>query len=90
MKFLCDQRKINKQAKQRAEFEAAKKWHRVFCYFPQKIAPNDCRWLEWVETRISPEWISNGLSSRIRWNLPVLYHNGYAEFDYREIKKDES
>lgn len=30
---------------------AKEKWHRWFAWYPVRIGPNDCRWLECVERK---------------------------------------
>lgn len=70
MKFNCGDTYKEKQARKTAArvaaFEARKHWHTVFAWWPVRVGPKDCRWLENVERRIvvaasladySTEWI---------------------------------
>lgn len=34
------------------KIEIQKKWHRWFAWRPVRVAPHDCRWLEYVERKI--------------------------------------
>lgn len=46
-------------------------WHRVFALFPKKVAPHDCRWLEFIE----------------RKGVKVGHWEGvYWKWEYRAIK----
>lgn len=55
MKFDCDYFKDKREArwKRRLEwFKKSQEWHKWYAWFPVKLGPNDCRWLETIETRI--------------------------------------
>ena len=41
MKFNCGPDWLEKH-------EAKKQWHLHFTWFPARVGPRDCRWLEWV------------------------------------------
>ena len=45
MKINCDYFKERRRLKQRAQFV----WHDWFAWYPVRIGPGDCRWLETVE-----------------------------------------
>lgn len=47
MKFDCDKRadRIALRYLRRSE------WHRWFAWYPVRLGPHDCRWLEWVECK---------------------------------------
>lgn len=35
-------------------YQAKQQWHRWFAWRPVRIAAGDCRWLEWVERKLTP------------------------------------
>lgn len=55
MKFNCGPTKAEKRmlkaAKKAAAFKAKQKWHKKFLWWPKRIGPRDCRWLETIEQR---------------------------------------
>jgi hypothetical protein len=51
-------------------------WHRVFAWWPVWIADGDCRWMEWVERRLTHE--GGG------------YGNYLIYADYRALKASRS
>jgi hypothetical protein len=36
------------------------KWHRKFAWLPIRVAPHDCRWLEYVERRMTWHSVISG------------------------------
>lgn len=55
MKFDCGLTAADRLTEQWKSTQEVRKhnaqWHRVFAWFPIKIASHDCRWLEYVERR---------------------------------------
>lgn len=51
MKWDCDKKHRDKFARQLKSFEESKQWHKVFAWWPTRVASGDCRWLEYVERR---------------------------------------
>lgn len=51
MRFNCDRFGdwIWKKVTEREKYIT--NWHPFFCLLPCRIAPNDCRWLEYIERR---------------------------------------
>ena len=65
MKFNCDifsdwnkHRQIEKHNKLCKKRESHFDWNKKFAFLPIKIAHGDCRWLEFVETKIECETYS--------------------------------
>lgn len=44
MRWDCGEELAEKKAR-------LEEWHRSFAWWPRKVAPHDCRWMEWVERR---------------------------------------
>jgi hypothetical protein len=88
MKFNCDKvtpadhiTRTNALAKvydQRVK--DAQEWHRMFAWFPVVVADNDCRWLEYVERRVSPMFAEE---PKHHW-ITTASKAHYANMDYFE------
>lgn len=54
MKFKCGP-KISREEKERILYQQLVdrfcRWHKIFAFFPHKVADNDCRWLETIERK---------------------------------------
>jgi hypothetical protein len=84
VKFNCGDSPETKERKKKEKFkeriESLVKWHRWFAWFPVRVDENDCRWLEYVETRLEPVYSS----------YKILDHSDtwwYQNWQYREISK---
>ena len=55
MRFRCGETWQHERERRKPEFEAAKQWHRVFCWWPKTLHVEDgyyqCYWLCWIERR---------------------------------------
>lgn len=51
MKWDCDRKEREKRARRNKAFEKSRQWHKVFAWWPIRIAAGDCRWLEYIERR---------------------------------------
>ncbi|MGE3333661.1 MAG: hypothetical protein AB7I36_08460 [Rhodospirillaceae bacterium] len=83
MKFNCGpspdekraSRHIAKMTRLREKAEALRGWHRVFAWWPIRIAPGECRWLEYVERRIP-----RATAHYSDWEGFTIVWNGKPEF----------
>lgn len=48
MRFNCGKTSEQKASE---KWEAKKQWHRKFAWWPTRVGPYDCRWLENVERK---------------------------------------
>jgi hypothetical protein len=64
MKFNCG---LTWQEK----LEAREQWHRWFAWRPVRVATRDCRWLEYIERKITHEI----------WGMDI-----YTKVEYRALK----
>lgn len=55
MKFKCGPTPAEKQAKKdkanQLEFERLRAWHPCFAWWPTRVGPNDCRWMETIRCK---------------------------------------
>ena len=57
MRFDCGKR--NSYQKHMLRLRALHWWHKWYAWFPVRVGPHDCRWLETVERR-GERWVSWG------------------------------
>lgn len=79
MKFNCGPTKAEKRAIKEAKL---KEWHKKFLWWPRRMGPRDCRWLEYVEYREG--WFDEGAyypghSYKKQYRLPTLEINKAAD-----------
>jgi hypothetical protein len=75
-----------KEKKKKEEFkkriESLVEWHQWFAWYPVRVDENDCRWLEYVETRLKPVYYSS-----IKNKLDHVDTWWYQNWQYRKIGK---
>lgn len=64
MKFDCGETYAER-------LERLSNWHRVFAWFPVRVGPHDCRWLETVERKE----IGGSLSDEWKWEYRCIKEN---------------
>lgn len=63
MKFNCGP---TPEQRAKARMERLTNWHPYFCLWPRRIGPNDCRWLETVQRKLTfKKYV--GTRSVLRW-----------------------
>ena len=67
MKFNCDRE---------PRVDQKKSWHVWFAWYPVKVGPGDCRWLEKVERRGQLDYFYDG--------------SPYWLYEYRELVKPKN
>lgn len=83
MKFDCgpkiDPAEVHKEFVQRMRRCAFKRrqWHKVFAWWPRRVGPNDCRWLEYIQRRYPS-------ASTIEWADGEI--EGYLYYGYPEYR----
>lgn len=58
MKFNCGLTGAEKYAIKKAKLI---NWHRWFAWRPVRVGKNDCRWLEFVERKLTFDYCSDGV-----------------------------
>ena len=48
------------------------KWHSWFAWFPVRVGPHDCRWLEWIERKGKHHYSYSTQSGWWTWNYRKL------------------
>lgn len=95
MKFSCGEAWEHEVQRRTPDFEAAKEWHKVFCWWPKTLHVENgyqqCYWLCWIERR----W--GTMRNRVYhycpaddfryWALPSL---GISLWEYRPVQRQST
>lgn len=85
MKFNCGLSALEKAKvryhKQKEKWHSISHWHPVFAWFPTRVGPHDCRWLEYV-ARINLRYAPNDPDD---WTFNLYCELG-PRWEYRALK----
>ena len=66
-----------RNAETKIRMDAARAWHRHFAWLPVRVSPQEERWLETVERRLTPYWSRHDAT----WWTEDIW-----QYEYRALK----
>lgn len=84
MKFRCGPSWLERQnlraVKLLAKVATLQQWHDWFAWWPTRVGPDDCRWLETIQQRYPNAWLGEEYSLFHQETRPVLFYGSIVEY----------